>query len=56
MPQTFEGVVREDGAWIPNDPANRDWAEYQEWLQTEGNVAQPFANMPPPTPPASGSA
>ena len=32
----FPGIVRDDGAWIPNDPANRDWAEYTEWV-VEGN-------------------
>jgi len=48
-------IVREDGAWIPNDPSNRDWAEYQTWLG-EGNTAQPYSAWVPPTPPASGSA
>ena len=31
------GVMRSDGAWIPNEPDNRDWIEYQQWL-AEGNV------------------
>jgi len=35
----FDGVVRDDWAWIPNDPDNRDWAEYQEWLKA-GNEAK----------------
>ena len=51
----FNGIVRDDGAWIPDDPANTDWANYQTWLG-EGNTAQPYSAMPPPTPPASGSA
>ena len=34
-------IVREDGAWIPPDEANRDYAEYQAWC-AEGNTAQPW--------------
>jgi hypothetical protein len=37
----FDGVVREDGAWIPEDTANRDWVEYQTWV-AEGNTALPY--------------
>ena len=33
-------VVREDGACIPFDPDNRDYAEYLEWL-AEGNEPLP---------------
>lgn len=29
-------IVRDDGAWIPKDEANRDWVEYQAWV-AEGN-------------------
>ena len=41
-----EIVIRtEDGACIPNDPANRDRAEYEEWLY-DGGVPDPY--VPPP--------
>jgi len=43
-------VIRtEDGACIPNNPANRDWVEYQEWLG-EGGVPDPYVE-PEPVPP-----
>ena len=41
-----ETVIRtEDGASIPNDPANRDRAEYDKWL-ADGGVPDPY--VPPP--------
>ena len=37
-----------DGAFIPPDPANRDFAEYTAWL-AEGN--EPLPAPEPPVPP-----
>jgi hypothetical protein len=33
-----------DGAHIPNDDANRDWIEYQDWL-TAGGVPDPVPSI-----------
>jgi N-acetylmuramoyl-L-alanine amidase len=38
-----------DGAYIPNDPDNRDWVEYQDWL-AKGGVPDPYVLPPPPQP------
>jgi hypothetical protein len=38
-----------DQTWIPNDPANRDWVEYQAWLDA-GGVPDPYVE-PEPVPP-----
>ncbi|MGX1151465.1 hypothetical protein [Bradyrhizobium ottawaense] len=39
---TDAAVIRtEDNAGIPNDPANRDWQTYQQWL-TDGGVPDPY--------------
>jgi hypothetical protein len=38
-----------DGASIPNDPANRDRIEYEQWL-VDGGVPDPY-DPPPPAPP-----
>ena len=47
---TDSTVIRtEDGACIPNDPANRDWVEYQAWLK-DGGVPDPYVE-PEPVPP-----
>jgi hypothetical protein len=45
----FDGVLKVEGEiFIPADPGNRDWQDYQAWL-AEGNEPDP----PPanPTPP-----
>jgi hypothetical protein len=34
-------VIRDDGATIPPDPANRDYAEYLDWVAA-GNTAASF--------------
>ena len=39
-----------DGAFIPNDPGNRDYREYLDWLEA-GNTPEP-APAPPPPPPS----
>jgi hypothetical protein len=44
------GVIRvEDGASIPPDEANRDYAEYLKWVE-EGGVPDPYVE-PEPVPP-----
>jgi hypothetical protein len=43
---TDSSVIRTtDQACIPNDPANRDWVEYQNWLE-DGNEPDPYVEPP----------
>ena len=43
---TESSVIRTaDQANIPNDPSNRDWIEYQDWI-ADGGVPDPY--VPPP--------
>ena len=37
-----------DGAFIPNDPGNRDYREYLKWVE-DGNTPEPAPAPPPPT-------
>jgi hypothetical protein len=47
----YDDVIRTaDDAYIPNDPLNRDWVEYQDWL-AEGGVPDPYVPLTPPAPP-----
>jgi len=44
----FNGIVRGDGAWIPDDPGNNDWIAYQAWV-AEGNTAEAWPEPNGPT-------
>jgi hypothetical protein len=43
---TDSSVIRTaDQACIPNDPANRDWQDYQKWV-ADGGVPDPYVKPP----------
>jgi hypothetical protein len=44
----FDGVIRDDGAWIPNHDGNRDWVEYQTWVAAGNMLAYLAEGVPPP--------
>lgn len=40
-----DAVIRlTDNAFIPSDPNNKDWQEYQEWLNL-GNISEPAVSL-----------
>lgn len=49
LTNTAQVVRIVDGAVIPADPANRDYAEYLAWISS-GNTPEPYVEPPAPVP------
>jgi hypothetical protein len=49
LTQTQTVIRLTDSAFIPADPANTDYANYQQWL-SEGNIPLPADPAPEPAP------
>lgn len=41
------GVLRSDGAWIPEVEGNLDYDEFQEWLKAGNSVPEEIVRMQP---------
>lgn len=46
---TPEIIARDDGWFIPTDPANTGYQQYLQWL-ADGNTPEPYVAPPPPIP------
>lgn len=49
LTDTITIIRTEDGACIPPDPANTDYAEYLKWVE-DGGVPDPYVAPPVPEP------
>lgn len=49
LTQTTSILRIADNAYIPDDPANRDYRDYLKWV-AEGNTPEPADPLPPPAP------
>ena len=49
LTETQNIIYRNDGMWIPADPANTDYQQYLAWL-AKGNTPEPYVPPPPSIP------